>query len=721
MEDKVSSLAPWKDQRHEVPRLRPAGSTFAQLLSRFEAFDAQPLTTQCLGSIAASKSTSRVSLNHLRSGKSITGCANESSNRDGSGRNKSSSDSGCISPGQVTPRGEPLPQLHRSQTLEAKSSTTSLNPCELGARHKSVAERRRVFEVHGGDNGVAMISPSIATSFPAKTAQLITLQTMRTRLSDQGQLVNMTQSPPPCLSASPIQKQQTTTSQPRYAFQYQTPSPTKNLPSPRFRTPARDLAFVTKSISKFHQDHPRRPPNHGSSDASSNITYSVSIARPQDTPQGPHNTVLAARGRPTTSSSPNHQDTEEKLPSARTARHQTWMENAQKMASSLSLSASTSDRESAPQPTIRKHPKQSSLGSISLAKPIVAEVGLTIGPLVSRSKISNLRQKFDLPKSATMSSLPFVSRKRRETAPVKTSIQDPTTRLQKSATTAGLGVMSGSEHTSYDIQKQGNRELRKSESKLGRWNSRNSGSPLTDKIGLFESLGKQSHNSKGVLNTPKMAPKIPREETSRKEHTHGVRRTFRRISASCKRSSSEWSTTSPQDPFLSNYRSSDVNNSALRDTELQLLPGSVGSRSEQAFSNQADSSVGECAMPCRSLVCPGLNIDGEGGLYHPLAGHSSLVKTPCSSFRYRLSPSALATRHILTRGFTANNAPQPGPHSRARRVISWSSSSIVSRSYCALEQPRPVRANELRRLASLCKDKVVRRISSGYGEQVGGG
>ncbi|KAH7121962.1 hypothetical protein B0J13DRAFT_160924 [Dactylonectria estremocensis] len=717
MEAKVSSLAPWREQHHEVPanRPRPAGGNVAQLLSRFEALDTRPLATQRPGSIAASESTSKISLSHLPSGNRIADCANESSNGEGSDRNKSSSDSSCISPGQLTLRGGPLPQLLRSKTLEATSPTTLLNPCELGARHKSVAERRRVFEV---DKGVTMMSrSSITAPSPSKAAQSISLQTKRTRLSDQRQLANTTQSPPLGLYASPSQEQQTPTPQPWQAFQYQTPSPTKYLPSPRFQTPARDLALGTETIYKPHQDRSRRHPNYDSSDAASSSTNAVSIARPQDTPQGPYSTVLATRVRPMVSSSSKHHIAGEKWSSSQAARHQTWMENASKIASSLSLSASTSDRESVPQPPKCKHQEQPYLGSNSLAKPTVAEVGQTVDPMVSQSTILSLRQKFDLPKSATLSSLSFDWRKRRDTAPVKTSIQGLAPSLKKSATTAGLGTMDRLEWPSYDVEKQGNRKLRKSESNLGRWNSRDSDSPLTEKIGLFESLGRQSHDTKRLLNTPRMASKKSRE-IPRREHPHAVRRTFRRISASCKRSSSERSTTSSQDPFVLNYKSSDGEDSASRDTELQLLPDSVRSRSEQASFCRADSSAGKRAIPCRSLVRPVLNVDGEGELYHPLAERSPLAKIPCSSFRYRLSPST--ARYMSNRGFTANNAMQPGPHSRARRIISRSSGPFVSRAYCTLEQPRPVRANELRRLASLCKDRVVRRMSSRHGEQVGG-
>ncbi|PHH92680.1 hypothetical protein CDD83_6098 [Cordyceps sp. RAO-2017] len=43
----------------------------------------------------------------------------------------------------------------------------------------------------------------------------------------------------------------------------------------------------------------------------------------------------------------------------------------------------------------------------------------------------------------------------------------------------------------------------------------------------------------------------------------------------------------------------------------------------------------------------------------------------------------------------------------SRRRISHSSGTLVARAYCALEQPRPVRASEVKRLVSLCRDKAT--------------
>lgn len=43
----------------------------------------------------------------------------------------------------------------------------------------------------------------------------------------------------------------------------------------------------------------------------------------------------------------------------------------------------------------------------------------------------------------------------------------------------------------------------------------------------------------------------------------------------------------------------------------------------------------------------------------------------------------------------------------SRRWVSRSSGTLVAQVQCALEQPRPVRANEVKRLVSLCRDKVT--------------
>lgn len=143
----------WKGQRHDAPANRPrlAGGNVAQLLSRFEMPDAQLHTSQSRDINGTSDLNPSLSRSCLPDGTNTAGSTSGASCRDGNSRNKSSSGSSCISPGQLTPHGKPPLSLHRSQTLKATPSTTFTDGHGLGPRHKSVAERRRVFEV--GESG----------------------------------------------------------------------------------------------------------------------------------------------------------------------------------------------------------------------------------------------------------------------------------------------------------------------------------------------------------------------------------------------------------------------------------------------------------------------------------------------------------------------------------------------------------------------------------------
>ncbi|KAH6962291.1 hypothetical protein BKA56DRAFT_598683 [Ilyonectria sp. MPI-CAGE-AT-0026] len=192
--------------------------------------------------------------------------------------------------------------------------------------------------------------------------------------------------------------------------------------------------------------------------------------------------------------------------------------------------------------------------------------------------------------------------------------------------------------------------------------------------------------------------------------------TFRRLSASWKKSSSEWSTTSPQDSFISNHSGLDGESSTARDDERGMAPESPSSRSVRTSLHPDCASVNKYMTPRGSLVRLEFNIDGEGGLHPSSTMSPSAPLLPCSGSRHRMSPLALTGRQRSIIDSTTTAKEQDGPRYRVRRIISRSSGPFVSRSYCTLEQPKPVRANELRRLVSLCKEKVARRISSGYGE-----
>ncbi|KAL6890384.1 hypothetical protein GGI43DRAFT_425523 [Trichoderma evansii] len=93
----------------------------------------------------------------------------------------------------------------------------------------------------------------------------------------------------------------------------------------------------------------------------------------------------------------------------------------------------------------------------------------------------------------------------------------------------------------------------------------------------------------------------------------------------------------------------------------------------------------------------GFNVDSEGGFDLQSqygAGPSEEVPTnTCESFpvKHRLS---IVDRH-------------PSLRLLSRRLVSRSHGLFVSQAHCTLEQPQPIRGGEIRRITSLCKDRMA--------------
>ncbi|KAH8177798.1 hypothetical protein LIA77_02880 [Sarocladium implicatum] len=92
------------------------------------------------------------------------------------------------------------------------------------------------------------------------------------------------------------------------------------------------------------------------------------------------------------------------------------------------------------------------------------------------------------------------------------------------------------------------------------------------------------------------------------------------------------------------------------------------------------------------------------------------IETLTSDDRYER-----AAREASSPGSTLRKNPPPQGHVKLgsgnwfRRHISRSDQLAVVKAHCALHQPQPVRGIEVRRLASLCRDKVSARLYRGSG------
>lgn len=93
----------------------------------------------------------------------------------------------------------------------------------------------------------------------------------------------------------------------------------------------------------------------------------------------------------------------------------------------------------------------------------------------------------------------------------------------------------------------------------------------------------------------------------------------------------------------------------------------------------------------------GFNVDGEGGfdlqLQHGADFCEEMSTNACESFpaKHRLS---IVDRH-------------PSLRLLSRRLMSRSHGLFVSQAHCTLQQPQPVRGGEIRRITSLCKDRMA--------------
>ncbi|UKZ67803.1 uncharacterized protein TrAtP1_008961 [Trichoderma atroviride] len=93
----------------------------------------------------------------------------------------------------------------------------------------------------------------------------------------------------------------------------------------------------------------------------------------------------------------------------------------------------------------------------------------------------------------------------------------------------------------------------------------------------------------------------------------------------------------------------------------------------------------------------GFNVDGEGGFdlqsQYGADNYEEMSENTCESFpvKHRLS---IIDRH-------------PSLRLLSRRFISRSHGLFVSQAHCPLQQPQPVRGGEIRRITSLCKDRMA--------------
>lgn len=414
-------------------------------------------------------------------------------------------------------------------------------------------------------------------------------------------------------------------------------------------------------------------------------------------------------------------------------RHHSWVGHARKIASSFSntVSAGTS--------TLRKK----SFGSpdvfdkVPISKNDLMSFKLTSASGTScsklpHSKISGLRKRFDRSKERHSIVFAPIDASRHESVPAAAGVSPSPLRLpllKTSSSSESEGFKTSKFRSKSYAPYRSRTSVISPQAPFRRRNTEKTDSPLKQRIRLFESLDRHSPVPDPLHTTNDNQQSLSKpDEHERKDSIIAPLRSFRgqlrRISTS-RRTPSEWSTTSSRDVGNSVLPSSNASPVAHDEqtgtavAEEPLSPHTIDAIPlqpilKQTFlANEISPLVLEkpLSFPRASIARTGFNIDGEAGLgVTPLP----LFAEPERRFS--------RTKHALSRAANRFSLPDVEKEFELIELLEDNLRSVseenlsVSKARCILEQPIPVRANELKRLVSLCKEKV-RKISGGRSEQ----
>ncbi|CAJ0540783.1 Ff.00g077230.m01.CDS01 [Fusarium sp. VM40] len=685
-----------------------ASSNFAQLLSKFEVLDAVSLSN-------SSHASPKVKPSAIKPpsivGQTLSRSPKRSSQVSIKIRERSSTESSQFSSVGHVPPKQKSQQLRRAQTFGAKAPITSSDNVGSKTRQMSVAERRMMFETASqGDKSLTPHTSTISRS-TQKLAHSKSWQSIKT-IRSAGEPHN---------NNAPILQELT-------SDDLDSPLKATPLSSPVVHSPRTPLASG-EPLGTWRSPLNRPVDSWPSFKRSSLIMAppdtSPSYTKSQYTGMSPHSVHTVTKSQVKIDAVPD--DKQNVLIDE--SRHHGWVRNARKIASSLSntVSAGSSSllnrsRES------QDASSQASSGTNGFMSFKFGTEGTVSRPKLPRSRIANLRKKFDQSKEqAAISTAPHEIT-RRESILVKTEkFKSPSKcTLLESSVSSESGPLNtqafrSKSYAPYRSQVSFNRSL--PQSPIDRRNTEKHVSPLKQKIDLFKSLDHHDTIQDSPVSTP-VGKRPLLQGAQRQDSVIGPLRSFkgtlRKISTSCRRVSSEWSTTSSREIGTSILRSSDnspvthedqVVGTAVKEPLSPLTLDAFPNRpilSQTFLTNEISPLALEkpLSLPRASIARAGFNIDGEAGMS---GAPPPLFAEPQRRFSY--------TRHALSRVANRFSLPDVGKELEFIELLedNLRNNPFVSRSRCELEQPRPVRANKVRRLVSLCKDKV-RRISAGHSE-----
>lgn len=413
-------------------------------------------------------------------------------------------------------------------------------------------------------------------------------------------------------------------------------------------------------------------------------------------------------------------------------RQNGWVRNARKIASSLSntvaAGGSNLRRKSRGSHDAPSQPASNNSGLTSFR---FARASTPSHSSLPRSRISSLRKQFDQLKDQPVASVAPLETKRRESILTKNKAPNSPSKhpLLGYSDSSESEILNAPKFRSKSYAPRGSRATVESpQTPVGRRNTEKYISPLKQKIDLFESLDRQVPplDSPRPIDTGKQPMfKINKRKSSVVGPLRTFKGTLRRISTSYRRIPSEWSTTSSRDIAPSQLRGSD-DDTVVQDGQAAefandepLSPHSIDAIPSQPVLGQtlltneiiSPLSLGKSSsLPRSSITQAGFNIDGEAGL--------SVAPPPLFAEPQRRFSR---TKYALSRAANRFSLPDIEKELELVELLENdrqtvpANNTFVSKVVCELEQPRPVRANELKRLVSLCKEKV-RRISGGRSE-----
>ncbi|KAM0550821.1 hypothetical protein ACHAPJ_008684 [Fusarium lateritium] len=697
-------------------------SNFAQLLSRFEVLDTVSSAGNSSRASSKNKPASAANFPSII-GRSSIKPLKQSSQASTRTRERSSTGSSRFSPGRFIPSSQASPRPRRARTFGTKSPVPS-NNVSSKSRQKSVAERRMMFETASQKEGISV--PPRASTLPRPASKLAH--------SKSWQSIKARRSAPKLQTNSVVTLQNPTSDNLNSTSNAFSPSSSRVVPSPRSLIASDDPHGTWRSPLN-------RPDDSWSSFTRRSFAVPATDASPsyiksQYVEMSPHAIQTVSTSQVNLDSDLRDDFIDKHNVSIEETRHHGWVRNARKIASSLSNtvsagSSSLRDRSRGSQDTSGQA-LPNSLNAFMSFKP--TKTNTPSRSKLPRSRISSLRKKFDQPKDQSPASIPPVNTKRRESTFANDGVPSSPSRipLLKSSMTSDSGELDARSFRSKSYAShRSHKSTDTPQTPVSRRNTEKHISPLKQKIDLFESLDR--HNpapevSHSTVEKRKSLIKFSKSKNFVVGPLRDFKGTLRRIPTSRQRISSEWSTTSSRDIDPFQCKSPD---NILVARDEQAATSAASAVADEPLSTHTVDAIPEqpilsqtfltnkisplvldkpLSLPSASVARTGFNIDGEAGL--------SVAPPPLFAEPHRRFS---CTKQALSR--TANRFSLPDVEKEIeliellendrQRILG--TSPWISKARCDLEQPRPVRANELRRLVGLCKEKV-RKLSGGRSE-----